>query len=439
MLNSFTSALLNEMKLRYQHEPEFLQAVQECIESVSPVINSLERQNALRLMMEPERIITFRVTWENDKGELQLNRAYRIQFNSVLGPYKGGLRFHPSVNQSILKFLGFEQIFKNALTGVGMGGGKGGSDFDPKGKSDAEVRRFCQAMMSELYKHVGPQTDVPAGDIGVGGREIGFLYGQYKRCTNRTEGVLTGKGMLWGGSHIRPEATGYGCCYIAREALGDMTDKICAVSGSGNVAQYCVEKLLDFGAKPVTVSDSSGCLYKAEGFTRQDLAAIMHLKNIARGRLSELTFGEYHPGKKSWQVVNQLDCAFPCATQNELGQSDANSLVGKGCTSVFEGANMPCSREAIQVWKQNSILYIPGKASNAGGVAVSGLEMAQNAARLTWSREKVDQELQKIMKNIYQNITKAAEEAGSPGDLEVGANVAGFLQIAEAMQQLGYI
>jgi glutamate dehydrogenase (NADP+) len=436
---TFTDSLLQQMQTRYAHEPEFLQAVQECIESVAPVITTPERENALKLMMEPERIITFRVTWEDDQGNLQVNRAYRIQFNSVLGPYKGGLRFHPTVNQSILKVLGFEQIFKNALTGVGMGGGKGGSDFDPKGKSDSEVRRFCQAMMFELYKHIGPQTDVPAGDIGVGGREIGFLFGQYKRCTNRTDGVLTGKGMLWGGSNIRPEATGYGCCYIAREALKDMEGKVCAVSGSGNVAQYCVEKLLDFGSKPVSVSDSSGCLYKQEGLTREDLAAIMELKNVRRGRLSELDFGTYHAGKSVWEVVENINCAFPCATQNEIQGSHAEHLINQGCTAVFEGANMPCSRDAIKVWKQNKVVYIPGKASNAGGVAVSGLEMAQNAARLTWTREKVDQELQGIMRNIHTNIVAAAEEAGSPGDLEVGANVAGFLQISEAMGQLGYV
>jgi glutamate dehydrogenase (NADP+) len=432
-------AVLEEVKAKHPHETEFLQAVEECVHAVAPVVNTQARLDALRMLMDPERIIIFRVPWHDDQGNLQVNRAYRVQFSSTLGPYKGGMRFHPTVNLSILKFLGFEQIFKNALTGVGMGGGKGGSDFDPKGKSDAEVKRFCQSLMTELVNHIGPQTDVPAGDIGVGGREIGYLFGQYKRLANRTDGVLTGKGPLWGGSNIRPEATGYGCCYIAREALGDLSGKQCAVSGSGNVAQYCMQKLLQMNAKPISCSDSAGCLVKPAGFTHEDLQQIMHLKNQLRGRLSTLSLegAEFHPGKKSWEVVTNVDCAFPCATQNEITKSDAEHLVKEGCSSVFEGANMPCDREAIGVWKQHQVVYIPGKASNAGGVAVSGLEMAQNAARLTWTSEKVDTELQQIMARIYQNISRAAEEAGSPGDLEVGANVAGFLEVAQAMDELG--
>lgn len=388
-------------------------------------------------------MISFRVAWTDDEGKIQVNRGFRVQFNQALGPYKGGLRFHPTVSQSVIKFLGFEQIFKNSLTTLNMGGGKGGSDFDPRGKSDAEVMRFCQAFMTELAGHIGADTDVPAGDIGVGGREIGFLFGQYKRLTTRFEGVLTGKAPQWGGSLLRPEATGYGCVYFAKNVVeaagGSFEGKTALISGSGNVAQYTCEKLLDLGAKPLTMSDSSGTVYEPEGFTREKLAAIMELKNVRRGRLSEYAAANpsavYMAGEKPWSV--KADYAFPSATQNEIGEADAEAMIGNGVQGVFEGANMPTTNEAISKLKAAGIKYGPAKAANAGGVAVSGLEMSQNSQRLSWTREEVDARLQGIMKSIFEACSSAAEAAGAPGDLQVGANVAGFLRVADAMIEQG--
>lgn len=385
------------------------------------------------------------MAWTDDAGATHVNRGFRVQFNQALGPYKGGLRFHPSVTQSVVKFLGFEQIFKNSLTTLNLGGGKGGSDFDPRGRSDAEVMRFCQSFMTELSRHIGGDRDVPAGDIGVGGREIGYLFGQYKRLTTSFEGVLTGKGAQWGGSLLRPEATGYGVVYFAKniiDAAGmSIEGKTCLVSGSGNVAQYTVEKLLDLGAKPVTLSDSQGTVHEPEGFTREKLAEVMELKNKRRGRLSEYAdahpSAKYYPGQKPWQIPG--DFAFPSATQNEIEDADAEALIANGCKGVFEGANMPSTNTAIAKFKKAGVKYAPAKAANAGGVAVSGLEMAQNSQRLGWTREVVDERLQGIMKSIFDACTSAAEAVGLAGDLQAGANIAGFLRVADAMIDQGVL
>ena len=394
-------------------------------------------------MVEPERIIMFRVPWRNDRGEVEVNRGYRVEFNSAIGPYKGGLRFHPSVNLSILKFLGFEQVFKNSLTTLPMGGGKGGSDFDPKGKSENEVMSFCQSFMTELQRHIGPATDVPAGDIGVGGREIGFMFGQYKRLRNEFSGTLTGKGLNWGGSLIRPEATGYGCVYFANEMLktrGESFEgKTVAISGSGNVAQYSVEKVLDLGGKPVTLSDSSGSIYDPDGIDREKLAYVMDLKNVKRSRIREYAekYGvEYWEGERPWKV--KCDVALPGATQNEINKEDAETLVKNGCSCVSEGANMPSAPEAIEVYLDNKILYGPGKAANAGGVAVSGLEMSQNSMRLNWSREEVDKKLHDIMKSIHNACVTHGKE-GDFTNYVKGANIAGFIKVADAMLDQGVV
>ncbi|MBN2561447.1 MAG: NADP-specific glutamate dehydrogenase [Phycisphaerae bacterium] len=439
--------VMGVVERRNAGEPEFLQAVREVLESLEPCIEKNRRYRDAKILhrvVEPERQIVFRVPWEDDQRQVQVNRGFRIEFNSAIGPYKGGLRFHPSVNQSILKFLGFEQIFKNSLTTLPMGGGKGGSDFDPKGKSDSEVMRFCHSFMTELFRHIGADTDVPAGDIGVGGREIGFLFGQYKRLKNEFTGVLTGKGLKWGGSLIRPEATGYGCVYFAEEMLrtrGEtFSGKVCAVSGSGNVAQYTVEKLNQLGAKVVTLSDSNGTIYDQDGITAEKLAWILDLKNVRRGRIKEYADkfkAEYHDGKRPWFVP--CDCAFPCATQNEISGEDAKALLKNGCMLVAEGANMPSTPEAVEQFLAKKILFGPGKAANAGGVATSGLEMSQNSMRLSWSREEVDAKLKGIMQSIAQTCFQTAEEYGQPHNLVMGANIAGFVKVADAMLDQGLV
>jgi len=435
------------VKQRNPGEPEFLQAVKEVLDTLEPVI---ERTPAYRdagildRIVEPERQIIFRVPWVDDRGNIQINRGFRFEFNSAIGPYKGGLRFHPTVCASILKFLGFEQIFKNALTTLPMGGGKGGSDFDPKGKSDNEVMRFCQSFMTELQRHIGPHTDVPAGDIGVGGREIGFMFGQYKRLRNEFTGVLTGKALSWGGSLIRPEATGYGCVYFAQEMLktrGETFEgKTCLVSGSGNVAQYTVEKINQLGGKVVSLSDSGGAIYDPDGIDDDKLAYVLELKNIRRGRIREYAekFSvEYREGQRPWSIP--CDCAFPSATQNEVNGDDARTLLANGCTLVAEGANMPSTPEAIDQYLAAKILYGPGKAANAGGVATSGLEMAQNAMHLSWTREEVDERLHNIMIAIHEACYNTAEEYGQPGNLVMGANIAGFVKVADAMLDQGLV
>lgn len=429
-------------------ETEFHQAAREVLESLGPVLAKHPEYNehkVIERICEPERQIIFRVPWQDDHGEVQINRGFRVEFNSVLGPYKGGLRFHPSVNLGIVKFLGFEQIFKNALTTLPMGGGKGGSDFDPKGKSDAEVMRFCQAFMTELAHHVGPDTDVPAGDIGVGGREIGFLFGQYKRLRNEFTGVLTGKGLKWGGSLIRPEATGYGAVYFAQNMLAtrneSLDDKVCLVSGSGNVAQYTVEKLIELGAKPVTLSDSSGTVYDPAGIDEEKLAFVMELKNVRRGRIRE--FAERFPGVKymegqhPWSIP--CDCAFPSATENEIQEADAKTLVDNGCHIVVEGANMPTTPDGAHLFVKSGVLFAPGKAANAGGVAVSGLEMAQNAQHVTWTREEVDRRLHEIMAAIHHQAFDTAAEYGHEGNYIIGANIAAFIKVADAMLDQGLV
>ena len=428
-------------------ENEFHQAVMEVAESLIPFIEEnpkYKQAKILERMTEPERVILFRVPWADDKGEIQINKGYRIEMNSAIGPYKGGLRFHPTVNLGILKFLAFEQVFKNSLTTLPMGGGKGGSDFDPKGKSDDEVMRFCQSFMTELFRHIGPNTDVPAGDIGVGGREIGFLFGQYKRLRNEFTGVLTGKGLEWGGSLIRPEATGYGAVYFAEEMLntrGDsMKGKTVAISGSGNVAQYATEKATQMGAKVVTLSDSSGYIYDPDGIDKEKWSFVMELKNIRRGRIKEYAdkFGvEYHEGKRPWEVP--CDVALPCATQNEVNGEEAEMLVKNGCQCVSEGANMPSTPEAIEVYLKNKILYGPGKAANAGGVAVSGLEMSQNSLRLSWTREEVDQRLHNIMKDIHKTCVKFGTEKDGFINYLNGANIGGFVKVADAMLAQGIV
>jgi glutamate dehydrogenase (NADP+) len=428
-------------------EVEFHQAVQEVAESLLPFIEENPKYKTAKVLeriAEPERIILFRVPWVDDKGELQINKGYRIEMNSAIGPYKGGLRFHPTVNLGILKFLAFEQVLKNSLTTLPMGGGKGGSNFDPKGKSDIEVMRFCQSFMTELSRHIGPDTDVPAGDIGVGGREIGFLFGQYKRLRNEFTGVLTGKGIEWGGSLIRPEATGYGQVYFAEEMLKTRNDslkgKICTVSGSGNVAQYATEKATQLGAKVVTCSDSNGFVYDPAGIDKEKLAYIMWLKNVKRGRISEYTEkykAEYHEGKRPWGI--KCDIALPSATQNEVNGADAKTLISNGCFVVSEGANMPSLPEAIEVYQKNKILYGPGKAANAGGVATSGLEMSQNSLRLSWTREEVDTRLHNIMINIHANCVKWGKDSTGYIDYVKGANIGGFVKVADAMLAQGYV
>ena len=445
--NKFTQAVYEQVLKRNPGESEFHQAVKEVLDSLGPV---LERHpeyvdaKILDRIVEPERQIMFRVSWQDDKGNVHINRGLRFEFNSVLGPYKGGLRFHPTVNASILKFLGFEQVLKNALTTLPMGGGKGGSDFDPKGKSDNEVMRFCQSFMTELYRHIGADTDIPAGDIGVGGREIGYLFGQYKRICNEFTGVFTGKALNWGGSLIRPEATGYGCVYFAEEMLKsrseDFEGKVCTVSGSGNAAQYTVEKLNQLGAKVVSLSDSNGTVYDSSGMDDEKLAFVLDLKNVRRGRIREYAekFGaEYLEGKRPWGI--KCDCAFPSATQNEIDDNDAKTLLRNGCYVVAEGANMPSTPEAIEQFLDSKILYGPGKAANAGGVAASGLEMSQNSQRLPWTRQEVEQRLHNIMIAIYKQCYEAAEEYGQPGNLVVGANIAGFVKVADAMLDQGLV
>jgi glutamate dehydrogenase (NADP+) len=442
-----TKALIEKVIAKNPGEKEFHQAVTEVLESLEPVLKQrpeYAKSKILERIVEPERTLMFRVTWTDDKGEIQVNRGFRVGFNSAIGPYKGGLRFHPSVNLGILKFLGFEQIFKNSLTGLPMGGGKGGSDFDPKGKSDAEVMRFCQAFMNELYRHIGPNTDVPAGDIGVGGREIGYLFGQYRKITNRFESVLTGKGINWGGSLVRPEATGYGCTYFCEEMLKTKKDtikgKIVAISGSGNVAQYAVQKVTQLGGKVVTLSDSDGSIYDPNGIDDKKWNFVMELKNVKRGRIEEYAnkFGcEYWKGQRPWKAPCQV--AMPCATQNEIDKNDAKALMDHGVIAVSEGANMPTTLEATQLFINNGVLFGPGKAANAGGVATSGLEMCQNHIGLSWSAEEVDHQLHQIMINIHKAAADASNKYGHPGNYVVGANIAGFVKVASAMVDQGII
>jgi len=445
--NAVIQAVYEQVLARNPGEVEFHQAVKEVLDSLGPVLDKhpeYVETSILDRIVEPERQIMFRVPWQDDKGNIHVNRGHRFEFNSALGPYKGGLRFHPTVSASILKFLGFEQVFKNALTTLPMGGGKGGSDFDPKGKSDSEVMRFCQSFMTELCRHIGADTDVPAGDIGVGGREIGFMFGQYKRIRNEFTGVLTGKALNWGGSLIRPEATGYGCVYFAEEMLKTRNDsfegKICTVSGSGNVAQYTVEKLNQLGAKVVSLSDSNGSIHDPDGIDDEKLAFVLELKNIRRGRIKEYAdkFGvEYLEGKRPWGI--KCDCAFPSATQNEIEGEDAKTLLKNGCTLFAEGANMPSTPEAIEQYLAAKILYGPAKAANAGGVATSGLEMSQNSMRLSWTCEEVDERLHNIMIAIHNQCFEAAEEYGQPGNLVMGANIAGFVKVADAMLDQGLV
>ena len=439
--------ILEIVKRRNPNEPEFLQAVTEVFESIAPVVQRRKDYRDAKILeriVEPERMIQFRVPWIDDAGEVQVNRGYRVQMNSAIGPYKGGLRFHPTVNASILKFLAFEQVFKNSLTTLPMGGGKGGADFDPKGKSDNEVMRFCQSFMTELFRHVGPDTDVPAGDIGVGGREIGYLFGQYKRLANEFTGVLTGKSLNWGGSLIRPQATGYGAVYFAEEMLKTRSEglegRVCTVSGSGNAAQYTVSKLNQVGAKVVTISDSGGFIYDKDGITDDKLSWIMQLKNVRRGRIKEYGdhFGAtYMEGQRPWSVP--CECAFPCATQNEITVEDAKMLLDNGCYLVSEAANMPTAPAGVDLFLAKKILYGPGKAANAGGVATSGLEMSQNSMRLPWPREEVDNRLRQIMVTIHKNAWNTAAEYGHPGNLVVGANIAGFVKVADAMLDQGVV
>ena len=451
-MDQFTQNYINgfmaELTAKNPGEKEFHQAVREVLESVAPYMTEhpyLIEQKILERIVEPERIIIFRVPWLNDEGEIQVNRGYRVQMNSAIGPYKGGIRFHPSVNLSIMKFLAFEQTFKNSLTTLPMGAGKGGSDFNPKGKSDNEVMRFCQSFMTELQRHIGADTDVPAGDIGVGGREIGYMFGQYKRLRDEFTGVLTGKGLAWGGSPMRPEATGYGTCYFAQAMLatrGDsLSGKTVAISGSGNVAQYAAQKCLQLGAKVVTMSDSNGCIYDPEGIDEEKLAYIMQLKNIFRGRIKEYVekypSAQYFDRQRPWSV--KCDVAMPCATQNELNGDEAKALLANGCMCVAEGANMPCTPEAIEAFQSAKILYSPGKASNAGGVATSGLEMTQNSIRLKWTREEVDANLQRIMTDIHEACVKYGTEEDGYVNYVKGANIAGFIKVAEAMMAQGLV
>ena len=441
-------AFMDRVAERNPNEPEFLQAVEEVAEAIVPFMEDHPKYkdaNILERIVEPERVIMFRVPWTDDAGNVHANRGFRIEFNSAIGPYKGGLRFHPTVNLSILKFLGFEQIFKNSLTTLPMGGGKGGSDFDPKGKSDNEVMRFCQSFMTELARHIGANTDVPAGDIGVGGREIGYMFGQYKRIRNEFTGVLTGKGLNWGGSLIRPEATGYGCVYFAEEMLnhkGDsMKGKTVAISGSGNVAQFAAQKCLQLGAKVVSMSDSKGTIHDPEGINEDKLAYIMNLKNVVRGRIKEYASAynsaEYLEGQRPWGI--SVDVALPCATQNELNGEEAATLLANGCVCVAEGANMPSTPEAIEAFHEAGILFAPGKASNAGGVATSGLEMSQNSLRYNWTREEVDAKLHNIMKNIHSQCVAYGRREDGTVDYVRGANIAGFVKVADSMLDQGVV
>jgi glutamate dehydrogenase (NADP+) len=453
-MTEYVASLLAEVKAKNPVEPEFHQAVQEVAESLTLVLDRHPEYRHARILeriIEPERVLMFRVPWQDDRGEIHINRGFRIEMNSAIGPYKGGLRFHPSVNLGVLKFLAFEQVFKNSLTTLPMGGGKGGSDFDPKGKSDNEVMRFCQSFMSELFRHIGPNTDVPAGDIGVGGREIGYLFGQYKRLRNEFTGVLTGKGLHWGGSLIRPEATGYGCVYFAQEMLATrgqtLEGKTCLVSASGNVAQYTVQKLLDLGAKVVTLSDSDGFIYDEHGIDRERLDFVMDLKNVRRGRIKDYadkfksaTYTPIDPKADHnplWD--HKADGAFPSATQNEINGKDATNLLRNGVYVVGEGANMPTTIDGVNQFLDAGILYGPGKAANAGGVATSGLEMSQNSMRYCWSREEVDDKLHRIMKDIHKACVEAAERFGTPGNYVNGANIAGFLKVADAMMDQGLV
>ena len=439
---------LDLVRERNGNEPEFMQAVEEVAETVIPYIVNKDiyhGKNILLRMVEPERVISFRVCWVDDQGEIQVNRGYRVQMNSAIGPYKGGLRFHPTVDLSILKFLAFEQVFKNSLTTLPMGGGKGGSDFDPKGKSDNEIMRFCHSFMSELFRHIGPNTDVPAGDIGVGGREIGYLFGKYKRLSNEFTGVLTGKGVSWGGSLIRPEATGYGTVYFAQNMLAtkgdDLTNKTVVISGSGNVAQFAAEKSIQLGAKVLTMSDSSGYIYDSEGIDDEKLKHIMNLKNVQRKRISEYCIkypnSEFVKGKTPW--ATKCDIALPCATQNELDLNDAKVLLKNGCICVSEGANMPSTKDAVHEFQKAKILFAPGKASNAGGVATSGLEMTQNSLRYNWSREEVDEKLKDIMMDIHDSCIEYGSDDNGYVDYVKGANIAGFVKVADAMLAQGIV
>ena len=452
-----TKAICNEViakvKMKDASQPEFIQAVVEVMETLAPTVEKhpeFVKANIYERIVEPDRMIIFRVPWLDDKGNVQVNRGFRVQFNNAIGPYKGGLRFHPSVNLGIVKFLGFEQIFKNSLTSLPMGGAKGGSDFDPKGKSDREVMSFCQAFMRELYRHIGADVDVPAGDIGVGGREIGFMYGYYKKIRNEHTGVLTGKGLEYGGSLIRPEATGYGATYFAAEMLAtkgkDFKDKIVAVSGSGNVAQYTVEKVNQLGGKVISLSDSDGTIIDEKGIDAKKLAYVIELKTNRRGRMKEYAteFGAtYYEGKSVWDVIREqslkVDVAFPSATQNEIDEKNAQALIKQGCYCVSEGANMPSTPEAVRVYLENKVLYGPGKAANAGGVATSGLEMSQNSLRLSWTREEVDQRLQGIMKSIHKSCLEASAAYGDQGNYVMGANIAGFTKVAKAMLAYGIV
>lgn len=447
-MKKIIESFLSEVESKNQNELEFMQAVQEVAETVIPYIvkhDIYHGKNILLRMAEPERVVMFRVSWVDDQGEIRVNRGYRIEMNSAIGPYKGGLRFHPSVNLSILKFLAFEQVFKNSLTTLPMGGGKGGSDFDPKGKSDAEVMRFCQSFMTELFRHIGPNKDIPAGDIGVGGREIGYMFGQYKRLKNEFTGVLTGKGISWGGSLIRPEATGYGNVYFAENMLKrageSMQGKLVAISGSGNVAQYAAEKCIHMGAKVVTLSDSSGFIHDPDGIDEEKLAFVMDLKNNRRGRIKEyievFPSASFSAGKRPWGVA--CDIALPSATQNELDETDALALVKNGCFCVSEGANMPSTHKAIAVFHEHKILFAPGKASNAGGVAVSGLEMAQNSLRYSWTRDEVDAKLKGIMHDIHESCIRYGEESNGYINYVKGANIAGFVKVADAMLAQGVV
>ena len=453
-MSEYVKTLMSEVKAKNPSQPEFHQAVEEVVISLESVLDKHPEYRAAKVLeriIEPERVIMFRVPWVNDQGEVQVNRGYRIEMNSAIGPYKGGLRFHPSVNLGILKFLAFEQVFKNSLTTLPMGGGKGGSDFDPKGKSDVEVMRFTQSFMSELFRHIGANTDVPAGDIGVGGREIGFMFGQYKKLRNEFTGILTGKGLNWGGSLIRPEATGYGAVYFAAEMLATRNDslegKTCLVSGSGNVAQYTVEKLLDLGAKVTTLSDSGGYIYDEEGIDREKLAYVMELKNVRRGRIKEYAekylnavytpidaSGDHNP---LWD--HKADCAFPSATQNEVNEVDAKNLLNNGVFVISEGANMPTTIDGVNLFIDKGILYGPAKAANAGGVAVSGLEMAQNSMRYGWTREEVDNRLQLIMKSIHETCVTTAEKYSTSGNYVDGANIGGFIKVADSMLDQGIV
>ena len=446
--HSEIDAFMERVSAKNNHEPEFLQAVQEVAEAVIPFIESNPKYKVARILdriVEPERTIMFRVPWLDDEGNVQVNRGYRVEFNSAIGPYKGGLRFHPSVNLSILKFLGFEQIFKNSLTTLPLGGGKGGSDFDPKGKSDNEVMKFCQSFMTELSRHIGANTDVPAGDIGVGGREIGYMFGQYKRIRNEFTGVLTGKARNWGGSLIRPEATGYGTVYFAKEMLSTINEtfngKVVAISGSGNVAQYACEKATELGGTVVTLSDSKGYIYDAEGIDAQKLAFVMELKNVKRGRISEYvktyTSAVFVEGKRPWEV--KVDIALPCATQNELDGEEAKVLLSNGVTCIAEGANMPCTPEAIEEFHKGKVLFSPGKASNAGGVATSGLEMSQNSLRMSWTSKEVDEKLHSIMISIHEACVEYGKLEDGTIDYVKGANVAGFVKVADAMIDQGLV